>query len=174
MVEPAAMKVSAVSAYTFLRMKTWLPEVIAGSLPVMLLGTAAPSQVGGVLAASTSTRVLCLAPGEWLIVSREKASILHQKLEPESAKFGLTRLELTDGIGTLELQGPAARDVLSKGCGLDLHPRTFPPGRCTRTRFAQLPVVIESLDQPPRYELLVARSYSTWLADWLADASQNL
>ena len=34
---------------------------------------------------------------------------------------------------TLELSGPPAREVLEKGCPLDLHPRAFGPGRAVST-----------------------------------------
>jgi sarcosine oxidase subunit gamma len=61
--------------------------------------------------------------------------------------------------------------VLSKSCGLDFHPRRFALGHCARTRFAQIPVLIDCVDALPRFELYVQKSYSHYLEDWLIDAA---
>lgn len=171
MAERAQVRLSAVAGYTVLRVKSWLPHIIAGGLPVTLSGAEMPSRVGEVRAGST--RALCIGPAEWLLVSRENAADLRQQLEPGAATFGLSLLELTDALSVLELGGPTAPEVLARGCGLDLHPERFAAGHCTRTRLAQLPVVIDCVDPLPRYTLFVARSYRVWLTDWLADASQD-
>jgi sarcosine oxidase subunit gamma len=71
----------------------------------------------------------------------------------------------------LRVQRPDARELLSKGCGLDLHPRFFAPDQCARTRFAQIPVVIDCLNGPSRFELYVARSHLSYLHSWLVDAA---
>jgi sarcosine oxidase gamma subunit len=44
-------------------------------------------------------------------------------------------------------------------------------GQCLRTRLAHVPVVILCLDEAPRYELWVARSYREYLRSWLHDAA---
>src|SRR4051812_8511189 len=128
-----------------LRLKSWLPEHTQGGKPVVLAGQELPSQVGGIL--QGPMRVLCLGPGDWLIVSHEHTgSSMRAHFAPDLSEQGLALVDLTDGLAALEVSGSAAREVLSKGCGLDFHPRSFPPGRCARTRFAQIPVVIECLD----------------------------
>jgi hypothetical protein len=38
-------------------------------------------------------------------------------------------------------------------------------------RFAQIPVIIDCLDEPPRFELTVARSYLQYLRFWLTYAA---
>lgn len=166
----AAVQITVTSSRTSLRLKSWLPEYTNGGKSVVLAGRELPSAVGTTL--SGPMRVLCIAPGEWLIVSYEhQASVLRENIEPDLLQQGLTLVDLTDGLAGLEVQGSAAREVLSKGCGLDLHPRSFPTGRCARTRFAQIPVVVDCLDEPPRFELYVARSYFSYLRLWLIDAA---
>jgi sarcosine oxidase, subunit gamma len=166
----AAVHINPVTGRTMLRLRSWLPEYAKGSQPVVLAGRELPSRVGAMLPGPM--RVLCVAPGEWLIVSREpNGSSLHKDIEPDLPKYGLAIVDLTDGTATLVVRGSAAREVLSKGCGLDLDPRTFPPGRCARTRFAQIPVVIECLEDPARFELHMARSYLHYLHSWLTDAA---
>jgi sarcosine oxidase subunit gamma len=61
--------------------------------------------------------------------------------------------------------------LLSKGCGLDLHPRSFPAGRCARTRFAQIPVVLDCPDEDSRFDMYAGRSYRQYLHEWLLDAA---
>jgi sarcosine oxidase subunit gamma len=74
---------------------------------------------------------------------------------------------------TLELSAPRARDVLAKGCSLDLHPRAFGPGRCAQTDLGRANVVLHQVDEGPTYELLVAGSLAAYLAAWLADAMEE-
>ena len=73
----------------------------------------------------------------------------------------------------VEIAGPRARDLLQKGCGLDLHPRAFGPGQCAQTLFARLPVIIDQLSAAPSYRLYVRRSSARWLCDWLIDAAEE-
>jgi len=165
----AEVQVTTLRGGTLMRLKSWLPEHSTGAKSVALAGLELPSQVGATL--SSPIRTLCVGPGEWLIMSHKyQASRLRELLEPDLAKYGLALVDLTDGLAGLDILGGATREVLSKGCGLDLHPRSFPVGRCARTRFAQIPAVVECLDEQ-RFELHVARSYLQYLHSWLLDAA---
>jgi sarcosine oxidase subunit gamma len=166
----AAVEITPIADRTVLRLKSWLPEHRTGSKPVVLAGQELPTQVGAIL--SGPAHVLSIGPAEWLLISHgHPASSLHELIESDLSGQGLVAVDLSDGLVGLEVQGTAARDVLSKGCGLDFHPRTFPTGRCARTRFAQIPLVIECLDDRPRFELYVARSHVHYLSEWLTDAA---
>jgi sarcosine oxidase subunit gamma len=171
-VETAAVQISPVSGQTLFALRSWLPRR-AQSAPVVVGGQELPSQVGAIV--SDTPRVMCLGPQEWLIVSSDcDASGLRARIEPDLAKQGLVLVDLTDGFATLEVQGPAARELLSKGCGLDFHPRSFPAGYCARTRFAQFPLTIACLSEPLRFELIAGRSYARYLQAWLTDAAVTL
>ena len=100
------------------------------------------------------------------------ASSLRRWLEADLSGRGVALVDVTDALVSFEIHGPATRDVLSKGCGLDFHPRSFLPGQCARTRFAQIPVLIECIDESSRFELSVAQSYSAYLHSWLKDAAE--
>jgi sarcosine oxidase subunit gamma len=164
------VQINPVSGRTWLRLKSWLPQYTTGGKPVALAGYELPSQVGATL--SGAMHVLCVGPGEWLIASHgHTASALRERIEHDLQGNGLALVDLTDGLATLAVSGSLARELLSKGCGLDFHPRSFPPGQCARTRFAQIAVVIECLDAPARIELIVARSHVRYLRSWLADAA---
>jgi sarcosine oxidase subunit gamma len=164
------VQIAAVGERALLRLKSWLPECTPGGRPVVLAGQEMPSRVGAVM--SGLMHVLCVGPGEWLIIApEEQGTSLRQRIAPDLVNFGLVLVDLSVGVAALAVQGPVARELLSKGCGLDLHPRSFPAGRCARTRFAQVRVIIECLDGSPRFELYVARSYFQYLHSWLLDAA---
>src|ERR687888_465467 len=64
-----------------------------------------------------------------------------------------------------------ARDVLLKGCALDLHPRAFDVGRCVQTLLARAQVVLVARTNEPAYWVFVRASFAEYLAEWLLDAA---
>jgi sarcosine oxidase, subunit gamma len=146
-----------VNTRAIVQLKSWMP------------GRTSPSLF--TLTAPPECRLLALAPGEWLLISDTLAV---QTLRDHARHFhqhGIAAADLSPGLSALQLEGPAARDVLSKSCGLDVHPAHFPAGMCTRTRLAHLPVIIECIDVKPRFELYVGSSYCSYLVSWLSDAA---
>jgi heterotetrameric sarcosine oxidase gamma subunit len=168
MPESATVRVSRSQWITALRMKSWLAEYRRGAEPIQLGELALPRRVG---ATSTGAiRVLCLAPGEWLLLANESAAELREQLQPSLHTQGLTFTDWSDAFATFVVEGSMARTLLAKGCGLDLHPQSFPEGPCARTRFAQLPVILQCTSASS-FELAAARSYSSYLHEWLIDAA---
>jgi sarcosine oxidase subunit gamma len=166
-ISDSGLRIDPLHRRSVLRLKSWLQ---APEQPATFDGQALPAQVGATTAGAT--RMLCSGPGEWLILSDEHdGASLVERLEADLWKQSLTLVDLSDALVGLAIRGSCARDVLSKGCGLDLHPDSFPPGRCASTRLAQLPVTLEHRADPPRFELTVARSYARYLREWLADAA---
>jgi sarcosine oxidase, subunit gamma len=144
-----------------LSLKTWMRAPV--SLPSLASG------VGG------AARLLALGPDEWLMISDSlDGPGLHGAVAALARSHGMAAVDLSQGMAGLKLKGTAARDVLASGCGLDLHPRAFPVGRCTRTRLAQLAVVIECTHSEPQYELYVGASYLPYLQAWLEDAASAI
>lgn len=113
------------------------------------------------------------APDTWILLSaRHQASDLM-----EAARAGCKRrfaaiTDVSDANVTLAIEGPQATDVLARGCGLDLRDTIFGQDGCTRTRLAQLPVMLRRVNTE-RFELLVDRSAAAWLHDWLLDAAAH-
>ena len=69
---------------------------------------------------------------------------------------------------------PHARDVLAKGCSLDLHPTVFGPGTAAQTMLGLAGVVLIALDDAGTdYRILVRASFARYLADWLIDAAEE-
>ena len=152
-----AIHISRITTRAIIHLKSWMPAR-ASSSP---LGPAAPADC----------RLLTLAPGEWLLISD---TLPAQTLREHARHFreqGIAAASPSAGLAAIQLEGPAARNVLAKSCGLDLHPSSFRIGACTRTRLAQLPVIIDYLEATPRFELYVGRSYRSYLESWLTDAA---
>jgi sarcosine oxidase subunit gamma len=93
---------------------------------------------------------------------------------PALTAQNLTFVDLTAGLIAFELSGTSLRQVFEQSSGLDFDPRHFGAGQCARTRFAQIPVVIDCIQDSSRVELYVARSHAQYLQNWLLDAAQHL
>lgn len=154
---------------SLLQVKSWLPEHNAGRQAVCVGGCELPREVGATL--PSPLHALCLSPCEWLLVLDEPCASSVNRLSATPLEVGVLLLNVTDGLAALRVRGRAARDVLAKGCGLDFYPQAFPAGRCARTRLAQMPVVIDCIDEFPSFDLYVARSHQRFLGDWLEDAA---
>ena len=152
-----AIHISRITTRAIVHLKSWIPAR-AASLP-------RPPAV------PANCRLLTLAPGEWLLISDTLDETALHEHAVQVHEHGIAAAGPSTGLAALQLEGPAARDVLAKSCGLDLHPSSFPIGTCTRTRLAQLPVIIDFLEASPRFELYVGRSYRSYLESWLTDAA---
>ncbi|GAA0685497.1 sarcosine oxidase subunit gamma [Kitasatospora atroaurantiaca] len=136
------------------------------------LGAALPTEPNTVsVTESGDLRLLWLSPDEWLVVGPDGCAPqteghIRTALQGEHASL----VDVSANRTTLELSGPGARTVLETGCALDLHPRTFVPGRCAQTLVSKVNVVLDQVDAEPRYRLLVRGSFAQYLADWLLDA----
>jgi sarcosine oxidase, subunit gamma len=119
-----------------------------------------------------TVRVIWLGPDEWLVTSTSQA--------PRALESGLR--EVVHGRGavvdvsaqrtTLWLVGEHARDLLSAGCSVDLHPRVFGRGSATQALVGLTSVVLVALDDTgTSYHLLVRSSFAQYLVDWLLDAA---
>lgn len=117
-------------------------------------------------------RALWLCPNEWYLVAepgREWEVI--DALESALADQHIATTDQTSGVATVQLWGPRLRDVLGKGCTLDLHPREFGPGQCAQTLISHAGVVIRYVDDTPCFEITVRRSFADYLWIWLEDAA---
>ena len=119
--------------------------------------------------------VFCrIAPDTWLLLSA-----LHETPEIIPAvRTGCGRrsyavTDVSDSLVTLWIEGADAPALLARGCGLDLSIGAFGSQACTRTRLAQLPVVIRRATSE-RFECVVDRASAQWLYDWLVDAAAGI
>lgn len=117
--------------------------------------------------------VLCwLGPDEWLLVTPGELKVpIDGQLRKALTGVRAAVTDVSGGQTIVLLRGDAARDVLAKGCPLDLHPRVFDVGRCAQSHLAKAPVLIRQLDREPAFEIVVRRSFADYLWLWLEDAA---
>ena len=120
---------------------------------------------------------LWLGPNEWLVTlpvndTKQQLDDLTAALEDHhSAVF-----DVSDSRDIITLSGDNARDVLKKGCGLDLHPRAFGPGQCAQSTLALAHVLFHQTAEDKKtkaasYRLFVHRSFTEYMWAWLEDAA---
>jgi sarcosine oxidase subunit gamma len=137
------------------------------------LGLALPAQPNHATD-GTGRSALWLGPDEYLVVTEAGgeaglAETLRQALHGHHAAV----TDVSDGRTTIEIAGRHARDVLAKGCGLDLHPRVFGPGRCAQTGLAKARIILRQTGPAPVFEIFVERSHAEYLWLWLKDAARE-
>jgi sarcosine oxidase subunit gamma len=140
------------------------------------LGCALPRTPNTFTVAADGGKVLWLGPDEFLAVTPDgREAGLADALRRAAGTALVAVNELGPGQTVIELSGPRAREVLAKGCPLDLHPRVFGPGRCAQSRLARALVTIAQVEHAgdgPLFDVIVRRSFADYLWRWLADASE--
>ena len=117
---------------------------------------------------------LWLGPDEWLVLtSPGRENGLAAALRDALGDLFTAVTDVTGGQTVINLSGTHVRDVLAKGCTLDLHPRAFGPGRCAQTLVAKAMVTIRQIDDSPSFDIIVRRSFADYLARWIEDAAQE-
>ena len=112
-----------------------------------------------------------LGPTEWLLTCPGSEEIpLSRALDLRLAGEFASVVPIGGGQTVLELDGDGARDLLAKGCPLDLHPRAFPVGRCAQTHVEKAPALLRPL--LTGVELIVRRSFADYLWQWLETVSR--
>jgi sarcosine oxidase subunit gamma len=135
------------------------------------LGVALPLEPNTV-ATRGGRSALWLGPDEWLVVddagkAGEIEATVRKAFEPDWGSV----VDVSANRTVVELAGAHARDVLAKGCSLDLHPRSFRPGMCAQTLLAKTAIILWQTDDAPTFRIFVRASFAAHLARWLADAA---
>ncbi len=119
-------------------------------------------------------RVFWLGPDEWLIVSDAvQPSGLLTQMHRSLAGIGAAVTDISGGQLSLRLRGEPARDVLAKGCTLDLYAQAFKVGDCAQCGLAKTNVLIALINDRPEFEIIVRRSFAGYLALWLKQAGRE-
>jgi methylglutamate dehydrogenase subunit D len=114
--------------------------------------------------------LLQVGPQRWLVIDRrDRLDSLSASLATGLEGFVVT--DLSQARTVLRIGGGKARDVLAKGCALDLHPGVFPVGSCTATSVVGLAAVLVAVDDAPTYDLHVARTYGQYVWEWICEAA---
>ena len=139
-----------------------------------LLGVELPT-TASTYAKNGDTTVIWQGPDEWLVTGTVLAgSELEARLCEAVAAHGGAAIDVSGQRTTLRLSGSHCRDVLAKGCALDLHPRAFGEGTAAETTLGQAGVILLAVDgSGADYRILTRSSFARYLADWLLDAAEE-
>lgn len=142
-----------------------------------VLGVALPTTANTAVSGADGVEVLWLGPDEWLVVAPPDQAALEPALREALGSAGAV-VDVSAHRTTITVSGPLTRDVLARGCSLDLDPRISPAGTCVQTLLALAGVILvvrEGLTQDGAGEvhLLVRSSFARYLADWLLDACRE-
>jgi sarcosine oxidase subunit gamma len=119
---------------------------------------------------------LWLGPDEWLLLAVPgRADEIMATVRGAAGDAFASITDVSAQRTAVELTGDAVRDVLARGCAIDLHPSKMPAGACVQTLLAQAPVTLLVRDsEVSRVLVLIRASFAEYFAAWLADACKEL
>ena len=156
-VELAACAVEIVELAAFRARASELSGISRG----LGLELAAPGRA----AARSGQLSVCVRPGRWLLLLPPDSPGAQAALWQRACAGVAAALDHSSGLVALHLAGAELREVLSRGCRLDLDPEVFPPGRAAATLMAQVGVILARL--PAGLVLLTPASTARHVREWL-------
>ncbi len=107
-----------------------------------------------------------VSPGQWVLVSQTANSGFAKTIAKKLKGIGYVS-EQSDSRVIFRVSGPNARQLMQKGCRLDLHPSVAKAGFCGQTQMAQMGVLIHQVDNKPSFDVLVYSGFAQDFAEWL-------
>ena len=138
-----------------------------------VLGASVPVKPNTVAQASEYD-ILWLGPDEWLVRSIEpRVAQLEAKLGAAFSGLFAAAVDIGSGYTVLEASGTHVRDVLARGCPLDLHPNVLARGQCAQSHYFKASIVLVPLGSDS-YEIVVRRSFADYFCRIMLDAAAPL
>ena len=121
-----------------------------------------------------SLTALWLGPDEWLLTAPAgEERVLVPAIRAALGDRHAAVIDLTESRTVIAVSGAPARDLLAKGCTLDLHPRAFKVGACAQSGLARAGALLHLVDETPTFEITILRSFADYMWVWLADAARE-
>jgi sarcosine oxidase, subunit gamma len=124
----------------------------------------------GRVSAAASGLVLAVRPQRWLMVLEPAAPLTNAARWQELMGTSGAVVELSTGLAAYFLAGASAREVLKRGCRLDLAAEVFPAGGAAATHMAQVAVTLAAL--PGGLLLVTPASTARHLREWLGNVGR--
>lgn len=137
-----------------------------------------PPEKANTLARGNGYDMLWLGPDEWLV--RSAAAHDATRTAPLQAKLGAafagvfaSAVDIGSGYTVLEISGTRTREVLARGCPLDLHPKLFGEGQCAQSHYfkASMTLLPTGADS---FDIVVRRSFADYFVKMMLDAAEPL
>lgn len=119
----------------------------------------------GRIARARETVVLCTRPERWLVLTAPGPPGAALSLWREACAGCAAAVDLSSAFTALCVAGPAVREVLARGCRLDLHDEAFASGSVASTHMAQVAVTLAAL--PAGWLLLTPSTTARHFREWL-------
>jgi len=130
-------------------------------------------RVGGVeltpfgrCASSGGHLVVSVRPARWLLLSPPASPGSAAARWERNVQGQAAVTDMSAALAACVLAGPRAREMLTRGCRLDLSPAVFGPGEAAATIMAQVSVTLAAL--PECLLLLTPASTARHFREWLA------
>ena len=124
----------------------------------------------GQVAVASDQLALCVRPERWLLLAPPASSGATAALWQAACARAGAAVDLSSGLTALHLSGPQVRELLSRGCRLDLDPEVLPAGSVAATIMAQVAVILAVL--PSGLVLLTPATTARHLREWLASTAK--
>ena len=112
-------------------------------------------------------KVLWLSADQWLILCpRAKAAELLESLRKALGDIHSLAVDVSDMRAVIRIEGEGAREILMKGCSLDLLNGEYIPGAARRARFAEIAALIHVVEDEA-FDIYVFRSYAGYAWEFL-------
>jgi heterotetrameric sarcosine oxidase gamma subunit len=135
------------------------------------LGLAIPFPAAGRATASEELSILSLTRETYLLLTPPNGQYdLMARLRAVLPGSGGTVADVSSGYATFRLSGPAASELLYRGCSTPLDAPDFVRGKCMTTKVGKIAAIIHRFDDAPSFDLHVARSLALAFWTWLVDA----
>jgi sarcosine oxidase subunit gamma len=106
--------------------------------------------------------VLWLGPDEWLVVADAgREAELLGKLEAALNSSHRSIVDVSAARAMFEMRGPDRFERLAIACPLDLHPRSWGPGRCAQAVFGAAPILVH--ERPDATRVFVRPSFAGYV-----------
>ena len=133
-------------------------------------GTALPETANS-FSVSGDRRALWLGPDENLLICADQdAAELHHTLSTQLSGQHFQLTLVSDALAVFELNGPYVREILAKGCALDLHVSVFRPGQCAQSSLERAAVTL-MCEAENSFRLICRTSFADYVETWLKDAA---
>lgn len=137
-----------------------------------------PPAAPNTMATGNGYDLLWLGPDEWLVRSASahsatQAAPLEGKLRNAFKGLFAAAVDIGSGYTVLEISGPRAREVLSRGCPLDLHPALFKAGQCAQSHYFKASLTLLPTGDDS-FDLVIRRSFADYFVKIMLDAAEPL
>lgn len=118
-------------------------------------------------------KVLWLSVDQWLILCpRAKSGELLASLRKALDGIHSLAVDVSDMRSVIRVEGEGSREVLMKGCSLDLLNGEYGPGTVRRMRYAEIAALLHVIEDNV-FDVYVFRSYAHYAWDFLCATARQ-